>query len=83
MEKTRILGKVLPPPSGIKNCDVTLDESFYKTFARMDRALRNWRDGFNGNIAIHVSDENKKWLLALNEETNDLISSFEFIFSED
>ena len=48
----------------------------------MHRALINWRKGVNEKIDIKVTDENKEWLLALIEETNELIRYFDYVFGE-
>ena len=75
-----LLGVVLPPCEDVKNGDLTLNSNFYEKYARMHRALINWRNGVNGKIDIKVNEENKEWLLALNEETNDLIRYFDYVF---
>ena len=78
----KLLGNVLPPNEDVKNGELTLNGNFYEEYARMHRALKNWRSGVNGKIDIKVSEENKEWLLALNEETNELIRYFDYVFSE-
>ncbi|MHA1213302.1 MAG: hypothetical protein ACTSSH_12705 [Candidatus Heimdallarchaeota archaeon] len=75
-----LLGVVVPPNEDVENGDLTLNGNFYEKHARMHRALINWRKGVNGKIDIKVNDENKEWLLALNEETNDLIRYFDYVF---
>lgn len=75
-----ILGELLPPPTDIMNEEVILCQSMYDKFARMNRVLNGWREGFNGKFDLSVNDENKEWLLALNEENNNLISYFEMVF---
>ena len=77
-----VLGVVLHPNDDVKNGELTLNGNFYEKFARMHRALINWRNGVNGKIDIKVSEENKEWLLALNEETNELIRYFDYVFGE-
>ena len=77
-----VLGVVLPPNDDVKNGELTLNGNFYEKYARMHRALINWRNGVNGKIDIKVSEENKEWLLALNEETNELIRYFDYVFGE-
>lgn len=81
-ELYKLLGVVVPENEDVKNGDLTLNGNFYEKYARMHRALINWRSGVNGKIDIKVSDENKEWLLALNEETNELIRYFDYVFSE-
>ena len=77
-----VLGVVLHPNDDVKNGELTLNGNFYEKYARMHRALINWRNGVNGKIDITVSEENKEWLLALNEETNELIRYFDYVFGE-
>ena len=77
-----LLGVVLHPNDDVKNGEITLNGNFYEKYARMHRALINWRNGVNGKIDIKVSEENKEWLLALNEETNELIRYFDCVFGE-
>jgi len=76
----KILGKLSNTPEHIMLEEVTLDASMYEKIARMNRALKGWREGFNGKIDISVSEENKEWLLALNKENSELITWFEFVF---
>lgn len=77
-----LLGVVLSPNDEVIQGELTLNGNFYEKYARMHRALINWRAGVNGKIDITVSDENKEWLLALNEETNELIRYFDYVFGE-
>ena len=77
-----LLGVVVPPNEDVKNGELTLNSNFYEKYARMHRALINWRSGVNGKIDIKVSEENKDWLLALIEETNELIRYFDYVFGE-
>lgn len=77
-----LLGVVFSPNEDVKNGELTLNGNFYEKYARMHRALINWRSGVNGKIDIKVSEENKEWLLALIEETNELINYFDYVFSE-
>ena len=77
-----VLGVVLHPNDDVKNGELTLNGNFYEKYARMHRALINWRSGVNGKIDIKVSEENKEWLLALNKETNELIRYFDYVFGE-
>ena len=77
-----LLGVVLAPNEEVRSGELTLNGNFYEKYARMHRALINWRAAVNGKIDITVSDENKEWLLALNEETNELIRYFDYVFGE-
>lgn len=81
-ELYKLLGVVISANEDVKNGDLTLNRNFYEKYARMHRALINWRKGVNGKIDIKVTDENKEWLLALNEETNELIRYFDYVFGE-
>jgi len=81
-ELYKLLGVVISANEDVKNGDLTLNRNFYEKYARMHRALINWRKGVNGKIDIKVTDENKEWLLALNEETNELIRYFDCVFGE-
>lgn len=77
-----LLGIVLPPNEDVKNGELTLNGNLYEKYARMHRALINWRSGVNGKIDIKVCEANKEWLLALIEETNELIRYFNHVFGE-
>ena len=81
-DRYKLLGGVIPPNEDVKNRELTLNGNFYEEYARMHRALINWRSGVNGKIDIKVSEENKDWLLALIEETNELIRYFDYVFGE-
>ena len=77
-----LLGVVLPTNEDVESGYLTLNGNFYEKYARMHRALINWQKGVNGKIEIKVTDENKEWLLTLNEETNELIRYFDYVFGE-
>ena len=53
-----ILGGVAPN-SEVENGGVLLIGNVYEKYARMHRALINWREVANGKVIIKVPEENK------------------------
>lgn len=76
--QNRLLGVVVPAPDDINQLDF---KDYFERYAKMYRALVNWRDGVNGKCSISVEDENKEWLLKLLDETNESIRHFEAVFN--